>query len=232
MSAMFGEYALAGAMLTAIALVAFICIQRGSENLVRLARWGTVLLAGFLSVSVWALLAALLTDNFAVEYVRANSDSSLSVWYKIAAFWAGQEGGLLLWAWLLAMIGVVLAWQLRKEETRQTVITLGLMAGVTGFFACVMLLAKGANPFELAKPGAEAAGLRPVLQNWMMVWHPPMLFLGYAAFTSPFALWLGAMWGGLAGPLVGPRQEGRRQNHSPANGSRRRGGGWCLRGPR
>ena len=92
------------------------------------------------------------------------------------------------------MMGMIVAFCLRKRNTNEAAITLAMMAAVTGFFALLMLFA--GNPFELAKDAAEASdgrGLNPLLQNLAMVFHPPLLFLGYAGFTPPFAILVAAL---------------------------------------
>ena len=102
---------------------------------------------------------------------------------------------MLLWAWILGVMGLVMAWRVRKSNTKETVFSLAVMAVVIGFFACVMIFA--ADPFVPAKEtAAEGMGLNPLLQNLAMVVHPPMLFLGYAGFTVPFALMCGARLSG------------------------------------
>jgi cytochrome c-type biogenesis protein CcmF len=106
----------------------------------------------------------------------------------------------MLWGWLIAamsVIAIVVAW--RRTDTEQAVTT-GTLAVICGFFAALMLFA--ANPFTLTQPvPADGHGLNPMLQDPGMIAHPPLLFLGYAGFTIPFAM----MFGALA--------TGRRDNH-------------------
>ncbi|MGN6369246.1 MAG: heme lyase CcmF/NrfE family subunit [Phycisphaerae bacterium] len=199
MSALLGDYSLSAAMLTAIALLlaAVSFYRTRNQGLVRCIHWGTALIAILLTVSSWGLLQALLHDNFALNYVAQHSERSLGLAYKAAAFWAGQEGSLLLWAWMLSVMAAVMAFRARRDDTAETVISLTTMAVVTGFFVCVMIFA--GNPFApAATPTSEGEGLNPLLQNFAMVAHPPMLFLGYAGFTAPFALLLAALLTGNA----------------------------------
>ncbi len=189
-----GEYALAGTLLVAVAvIVATIAhIRLGLEAALRAACWGMGLIAVLLSVSAWALLKSLIDNNFGLSYVAEHSERALPLGYKIAAFWAGQEGSLLFWAWVLGVMGLILAVALRKRETNEAAISLAVMAGVTGFFALLMLYA--GNPFEAATVRvADGHGLNPMLQNFAMVFHPPLLFLGYAGFTVPFAILVAAL---------------------------------------
>ena len=105
---------------------------------------------------------------------------------------AGQEGSLLLWAWLLSAYGFVLRVR-HKVDVRLTAFASTILAGIQVFF--LMLLNFAAPPFAI-QPGPVATdgfGLNPLLQYPEMVIHPPMLYLGYVGFSVPFAFALGAL---------------------------------------
>jgi len=160
------------------------------------ARWMLVGYAASLSLASVALFWALLASDFRFLYVAEYTESALPFGYKLAAFWAGQEGSLLLWAWLLGAMGIVLVITQRKRDGKEALAGLAVFAAVCAFFAALMLFA--ANPFK-ANPVAESAdghGLNPMLQDPGMIAHPPTLFLGYAGFTVPFALMIGALVAG------------------------------------
>jgi cytochrome c-type biogenesis protein CcmF len=187
MTTLFGESSLAAAMLASltVVMIAVFYVQKRNDGLFKTLRWGVGLVAALLTVSSACLLAALLGDDFTLAYVAHHSEKSLAAVYKIAAFWAGQEGSLLFWAQVLGVMMVIMAWRGRRKNDAEEAITLGVMAAVTGFFTCVMIFA--GNPFDLAERHASnGEGLNPAL-------HPPMLFLGYAGFTAPFAIMLGAL---------------------------------------
>lgn len=163
--------------------------------------------AGLMTLACAALMAAIINDHFEFTYVANYSERALPIGYKIAAFWAGQAGSLLLWAWILAAMTAVLMNQHRRAEKNGTVawmgeraITLAVMGVVNAFFAALILFA--ANPFiTQLLPGAGAAvadghGLNPMLQDPGMIAHPPTLFIGYAGFTVPFAMLIGALAAG------------------------------------
>jgi cytochrome c-type biogenesis protein CcmF len=137
---------------------------------------------------VWAAF----TNDFSVEYIRAHSNIALNPAYKFAALWSGQEGSLLLWAFLLSAYGLVLRVR-HRVDVRLSAFASVILAGVQLFF--VLLLCVGAPPFSIA-PGpvaADGAGLNPLLQYPEMVMHPPLLYLGYVGFSVPFAFALGAL---------------------------------------
>jgi cytochrome c-type biogenesis protein CcmF len=145
-----------------------------------------------LCCAAFALVWAAFTNDFSVEYIRAHSNIALNPAYKFAALWSGQEGSLLLWAFLLSGYGFVLRMR-HRVDVRLSAFASTIMAGIQVFF--LLLLVVGAPPFSIA-PGAMAAdgaGLNPLLQYPEMVIHPPMLYLGYVGFSVPFAFALGAL---------------------------------------
>ncbi|MCC6679656.1 MAG: heme lyase CcmF/NrfE family subunit [Phycisphaeraceae bacterium] len=166
---------------------------------VRAARWMlwayTVLILGAGAV----LLTALLQSNFKLIYVAQYTERALPTAYKMAAFWAGQQGSLLLWAILLAVMSAVAAVQWRGRSAREQTAALAVLAVTNGFFAALMLFVRDADPFTayaVGKTPADGFGLNPLLQNPSMIAHPLLLFVGYAGFTVPFAMLAGALAGG------------------------------------
>jgi cytochrome c-type biogenesis protein CcmF len=145
-----------------------------------------------LCCAAFALVWAAFTNDFAVEYIRAHSNIALNPAYKFAALWSGQEGSLLLWAFLLSAYGFVLRMR-HRVDVRLSAFASVIMAGIQTFF--LLLLCIGAPPFSIA-PGpvaTDGAGLNPLLQYPEMVMHPPLLYLGYVGFSVPFAFALGAL---------------------------------------
>ena len=192
-----GNYSLAAAVLTAVAAIiaALGSVRLDSPSLLRASRWLIAAVAVLISISSAALMAAILQSDFRVAYVASYTERALPTGYKLAAFWAGQEGSLMLWAWLLAVMGAIAVWQRRRDEGLEPAATFVALAVVTGFFAALMLYA--ANPFKvLTVVPADGRGLNPLLQDPGMIAHPPLLFVGYAGFTIPFAMMVGALVAG------------------------------------
>ncbi|MEX0777332.1 MAG: heme lyase CcmF/NrfE family subunit [Phycisphaeraceae bacterium] len=194
-----GEFALSTAVLaaggTVVALLAYLRLNWHVG--LRVARGLTVLFAGMIMLAGVCLLAAFLGNDFRLDYVTRYSEKALPFGYKIAAFWAGQEGSLLLWACILAVLSAMVVAIYRKRDGVEPAVTLMVMAIVTGFFAAIMVFAKGANPFALLGYAvADGQGLNPMLQDPGMIAHPPLLFLGYAGYTVPFAILAGALAAG------------------------------------
>jgi cytochrome c-type biogenesis protein CcmF len=149
--------------------------------------------------AVWALVTvasgilvySLVSGDFRLAYVAAHTNRAMPVLYKVAAWWGGQEGSLLLWSWLLAgYSAVVVAFNRRQHRSLMPyVITVLMLTQV--FF--LVLNAFVVSPFRLLAMGGgvmevpDGNGLNPLLQYWAMAIHPPMLYLGYVGFVVPFA---------------------------------------------
>ena len=197
MTATIGNFALAVAILMAMAAV-LACVAAArfdSDRLLGAARWLIGAFATLLSAAVAALTAASLKSDFSIEYVAHYTEGALPLGYKIAAVWAGQEGSILLWAWLLAVLSVLFVATRRDLKGKEGAAVVATVAIVCGFFAALLLFS--ANPFKLTEiVPDDGRGLNPLLQDPAMIAHPPILFLGYAGFTMPFALLIGALVAG------------------------------------
>src|SRR5579864_3322327 len=143
------------------------------------------------AVSALALVYATLNNDFSLEYVRAHSNRTLPIPYKLAVLWSGQEGSMLFWALLLSAYGFVL--RLRHKVDRRLVAYASvILAGIQTFFLIVVNFS--ANPFGLMdKVPPDGNGLNALLQYPQMVIHPPMLYLGYVGMSVPFAFGLAAL---------------------------------------
>ncbi|HWA96644.1 MAG TPA: cytochrome c-type biogenesis CcmF C-terminal domain-containing protein [Terracidiphilus sp.] len=151
-------------------------------------------IASFIAVSAaaFALVYSVFANDFSITYIVEHSNRDLPAPYKFAALWSGQEGSLLLWAWLLAAYGFVLRIR-HKTDVKLYAYAGTILAAVQVFFLAVINFA--APPFSLLKGQLpqDGNGLNPLLQYPEMVIHPPMLYLGYVGFTVPFAFALGAL---------------------------------------
>src|ERR1700740_246076 len=139
-----------------------------------------------------ALVWAAFTNDFSVAYILHHSNRALPGPYKFAALWSGQEGVLLLWAWLLSVYGFFLRLR-HKVDVKLTAYASTILAGIQIFF--LLLLNFAATPFSLVGGTVppDGFGLNPLLQYPEMVIHPPSLYLGYVGFAVPFCFALGAL---------------------------------------
>ena len=167
-------------------------VDRQADKLGETARRAGISSFIALSCAAFALVWASFTNDYSVSYILHHTNRDLSTAYKFSALWSGQEGSLLLWAWLLSAYGFVLRMR-HKVDVRLTAFASTILAGIQVFF--LMLLNFAAPPFAI-QPGPVATdgfGLNPLLQYPEMVIHPPMLYLGYVGFSVPFAFALGAL---------------------------------------
>jgi len=188
-----GTWALVLVLATSVytSVAAALGARKQNAALLASVRTGCLLAVAGASIASAILLFLLLSRDFAVRYVVEHTGRDLPLAYTIAAFWAGQEGSLLLWLWFVTLLGAALA---RRDAWRQcqSVYALAVLAGTQAVLALVLLLAS--NPFGiLPTVPAEGQGLNPLLQNFWMIAHPPVVFAGYAAYTVPFALALAGL---------------------------------------
>ena len=177
----------------AFGIIAFVLgARQKNQSLLESARNSQHLLTVLLTISTAAMVYALVTHNFAIEYVASYSSSDMSMFYTVAALWGGQKGSLLLWVWLLAIFGSTVFWQNRAKNLELMPYVGAVICGTALFF--IALLVFGTPAFErLVPPLEEGRGLNPLLRNADMVSHPLTLYLGYVGFTIPFAFALAAL---------------------------------------
>jgi cytochrome c-type biogenesis protein CcmF len=151
-------------------------------------------IAGFFAVTAaaFALVYSSFANDFSLTYIIEHSNRALPGAYKFAALWSGQEGSLLLWAWLLGTYGFVLRLT-HKTDVKLYAYAGTILAAIQVFFLTVLNFA--APPFALYRGALpdDGNGLNPLLQYPEMVIHPPMLYLGYVGFSVPFCFALGAL---------------------------------------
>ena len=140
------------------------------------------------SLLSFALLAhAFLTDDFTVIYVAQHSNSQLPDFFKFAATWGGHEGSMLFWlAALTLWTGVFCIFADKSDRLfyHRTLAMIGLIA--LGFMLFILLVS---SPFERSfPPPPEGRDLNPMLQDVGLIFHPPLLYLGYVGFAISFAM--------------------------------------------
>jgi cytochrome c-type biogenesis protein CcmF len=205
-----GSLALLLAFLAAVyAVVAGIVgILTRRTLLTKSARNAGMAVFALVTVAVACLEYFFFTNDFSLAYVVEHSNRALPPYYKFASLWAGQEGSLLLWTWLLSGYAFFVLFLNRKRHPELMPYVGVVLAGVQTFFLLlnnfvatpfqVIASANGAGVMHLARL-AEGRGLNPLLQYPEMVIHPPMLYLGYTGFTVPFAFALAALLGRYPG---------------------------------
>jgi c-type cytochrome biogenesis protein CcmF len=155
--------------------------------------------AGGFSLVVFVLIAvAFLTDDFSLSVVGQYSAKDLPVFYKFSALWAGSSGSLLFWAVLVSLFFAFRLARTRTDDATFDALKLAFgSAASLGFFALLMFVAKPFAPATFTLD--NGMGLKPPLMNFWMIIHPPLLFVGYAAFLGPFAIIPASVFAGRTG---------------------------------
>jgi len=186
-----GEFTIwLGLIAISISSVCFWALTAGKEYKLtwKIARYSFTAFTAFMTLASMFLMLAILRHEFFYSYVAQYSSRDLPLHYLISSFWAGQEGSFLLWLLFAAWLGIFLM-HLAGEMEPQVMFIYNL----NNLFLTILLIKQ--SPFKmLAVTPPDGQGLNMLLQDPWMVIHPPVVFLGYAAFTIPFAYAVAALW--------------------------------------
>jgi len=162
---------------------------------------------GVTTLAVLALEYLLITSDFSIEYVASNTNYALPVFYKMVALWAGHNGSLLLWTWIVTIFTAIVAYQNRNKNNDLIPYVLFVMASTMVFFGFLSIFIS--NPFDTLYTdlgtklqefmAQDGRGLNPLLQHPAMIIHPPVLFIGYVGSVVPFAFAIAALITGRLG---------------------------------
>src|ERR1700690_892285 len=165
---------------------------RGKSDWMSVARPAVAGQFVFVVMAFGCLVYSFVNNDFSVLYVARNSNSQLPVFYRVAAVWGAHEGSLLLWILILSIwSAAVAAFSRQLTETFSS-----RVLGVMGLVSCGFMLFTlwTSNPFTRLMPAAQdGADLNPVLQDFALAIHPPMLYTGYVGFSVAFAFACAAM---------------------------------------
>jgi cytochrome c-type biogenesis protein CcmF len=149
------------------------------------------------TIAAGLLVYSLIAGDYRLAYVAGHTNRAMPAIYKFTAWWGGQEGSLLLWAWMLSVYSAIVVFQNRRKlRDMMPIVTTVLMVTEAFFLFLVTFLV---SPFQVLAAGrgitdvGDGQGLNPLLQYWTMVIHPPMLYLGYVGFVVPFAFAMGSL---------------------------------------
>ncbi|NNI71547.1 heme lyase CcmF/NrfE family subunit [Pasteurella multocida] len=198
MIAELGNYALALSLAIAM-LVAIFALWGAEKNhiqLMSLARPMTYGLFISLTVAFVALFYLFAVNDFSVQYIVNNSNTNLPLHYRLSAVWGSHEGSLLLWIWLLTLWGTAVAWFSKQLPQEAVARVLGIMGIISiGFLIFVLFTS---NPFDRTFPDFPVDGkeLNPLLQDVGLIFHPPLLYMGYVGFSVAFAFAIASLMTG------------------------------------
>ncbi|MGR5145864.1 heme lyase CcmF/NrfE family subunit [Photobacterium alginatilyticum] len=146
----------------------------------------------FISVAIILLGYSFAADDFSVAYIAHHSNSQLPLFFKIAAVWGGHEGSFLFWLFSLSGWAAAVAYCSRQRDEAFIARVLVTLAILTAVFSLFLLLVS--NPFLRLLPAPmEGRDLNPMLQDIGLIFHPPMLYLGYVGFAVSFAFAIAAL---------------------------------------
>jgi cytochrome c-type biogenesis protein CcmF len=179
-----------------LGIVPLIGAARGNPAWMRSAFSLAAGVAVFAALAFGCLVYAFVVSDFSVRYVATNSNSLLPVYYKVAAVWGAHEGSFLLWILIASLWLLAVATFSRHLPLTMISRVLAVMGWLTAGFAAFSLFTS--NPFERALPiaPAEGADLNPLLQDFGLTIHPPILYAGYVGFSVAFAFALAALMTG------------------------------------
>lgn len=198
MVAELGNYALALAFGLSIflAILPLVGAQKQNSTLMALARPITWAMFLVLTISFGSLFYLFAVNDFSVQYVVNNSNSTLPIQYRLSAVWGSHEGSMLLWVWLLSLWSIAVAAfsrQMPEEAVSRVLSVMGLIS--IGF---LVFLIFSSNPFKRTFPDFPADGreLNPMLQDVGLIFHPPLLYMGYVGFSVAFAFAIASLMTG------------------------------------
>ena len=192
-----GHFSLILSLFVALAMgvISVVGGQQGRGDWMALARPGAQALWLLTAISFGCLTYAFYTNDFSVSYVAQHSNSKLPGMYRIAGVWGGHEGSLLLWHFMLTSWMIAVAIFSRQLPDAMVSRVLGILSLIAVGFLLFMLVTS--NPFlRLSDIPADGNDLNPLLQDPGLVFHPPLLYMGYVGFAVPFAFAIAALLNG------------------------------------
>ncbi|SPY72691.1 Cytochrome c-type biogenesis protein CcmF [Providencia alcalifaciens] len=171
-------------------------VSRNDTRLMAASRPLAWLLFLCLAGAFLVLVNAFVVNDFSVTYVANNSNTQLPIWYRVAATWGAHEGSLLLWVLLMSgwTFAVALcSYRMPLDIVARVLAIMGMVS--VGFLLFIIFTS---NPFSRTLPAfpIEGRDLNPLLQDPGLIFHPPLLYMGYVGFSVAFAFAIAALLSG------------------------------------
>jgi cytochrome c-type biogenesis protein CcmF len=195
-----GHFALILALSLALVQTIFPLIgaARGIPNWMAVARPAAVGQFLFMTLAYGCLTYAFIDNDFSVLYVAGHSNTALPLVYRIVSVWGGHEGSILLWTIMLSLWTVAVVIYSKSLPQITAIRVIAVMGFISIGFLLFMLLTS--NPFDrfdsLAHIPSDGRDLNPLLQDPGLIFHPPMLYMGYVGFSVAFSFAIAALLGG------------------------------------
>jgi len=197
MIAELGQFALILALLVSLVqgTLPLIGAQRGNVRLMALARPAALAMTVLVGFAFACLVVGFLTFDFSIAYVASHSNLELPAVYRVAAVWGGHEGSLLLWLLMHALWTLALAAWSRALPLAVAARVLGVLGLVAAGFT--LFVVATSNPFDRLLPAPpDGNDLNPLLQDVGLIFHPPLLYMGYVGLAVTFAFAIAALLAG------------------------------------
>lgn len=168
--------------------------RRGSVRWAELSRSGLFLTTGAICMAAAVLLLAFVSHDFSLRYVQGRSDLRMPMQYVVAAFWGGQEGSLLFWVTMTSTFGATAAWVNRAKIPTVMPYFHSILGGLLASLLFILIFVTDPfAQFHVLDVPTNGEGLNPLLQNPLMVIHPPCLLSGFSTFAVPYAFGMAAL---------------------------------------
>ncbi|MBU3581594.1 heme lyase CcmF/NrfE family subunit [Polynucleobacter sp. AP-Capit-er-40B-B4] len=193
----FGHYALVLALCISLVqgVLPLVGAHFGRRDWLVLARPTAQTAFLLLAIAFGILAWSFYSNDFSVLYVAEHSNSQMPVIYRLGAVWGGHEGSLLLWIFLLATWTILVAQLSKALDDFMVARVIGVLGLVTS--GLLLFVLTTSNPFERLLPAAQdGRSLNPLLQDPGLVFHPPMLYMGYVGFSVAFAFAIASLLSG------------------------------------
>ena len=193
----FGHYALILALCVACiqGVLPLVGAHYGRREWLVLARPAAQTVFLLLAIAFAILAWSFYINDFSVLYVAEHSNSQLPVVYRLGAVWGGHEGSLLLWIFLLSTWTVLVAQLSKALDEFMVARVIGVLGLVTS--GLLLFVLTTSSPFTRLLPAAQdGRSLNPLLQDPGLVFHPPMLYMGYVGFSVAFAFAIASLLSG------------------------------------
>ncbi|MBU3597449.1 heme lyase CcmF/NrfE family subunit [Polynucleobacter bastaniensis] len=193
----FGHYALILALCIAIiqGTLPLVGAHQSRREWIMLARPAAQTVFLLLGIAFVILAWSFYSNDFSVLYVAEHSNSQMPVIYRLGAVWGGHEGSLLLWVFLLSTWTFLVALLSKALDEFMVARVIGVLGLVTT--GLLLFVIATSNPFERLLPAAQdGRSLNPLLQDPGLVFHPPMLYMGYVGFSVAFAFAIASLLSG------------------------------------
>src|SRR3954462_10423604 len=167
--------------------------RRRSRRLIDSGVGAFYLVAAVMSAASAVIVYSFVVGDFSIKYVAHYSDSVQPLFFRLTSYWGGLDGSIMFWVFMLSLFGSAAVYVNRERHRELIPYVVATIAVVEGFFLFLMVIHN--NPFEtfLTAAPADGTGLSPLLQNFYMAIHPPMLYLGFVGLTIPYAFGMAAL---------------------------------------